>query len=104
MVNRDTTFLGRVTGRSLEDIQVYEGDIMVIDKSLKPQNRDLVVAVINGEFTAKFLHIDGKQILLRPASKRFNPIKVAEFDDFTIWGVVTRIIQDVKGRWSTSNS
>lgn len=103
MVNRDTTFLGRVTGKSLEDIHVYEGDIMVIDKSLSPQNGDLIVAVINSEFTAKFLYLNGKEFFLYPANQRFNPIKIAEYDNFRVWGVVTRIIQDVKGRWSTGN-
>lgn len=103
MVNRETTFLGRVTGKSLEDIHVFEGDIMVIDKSLKPQNGDLIVAVINSEFTAKFLSLNGRDFFLYPASARFNPIRIAEYDDFKVWGVVTRIIQDVKGRWSTGN-
>lgn len=104
LTNRDTTFLGRVTGRSLEDIHVFEGDIMVIDKSLTPQNGDLVVAVINSEFTAKFISIRGREIFLCPASKKFDPIRIAEFDDFKVWGVVTRIIQDVKGRWNVGNS
>lgn len=103
MVNRETTFLGRVTGKSLNDIHVYEGDIMVIDKSLKPQNGDLIVAVINSEFTAKFISIDGNEFFLYPANKRFKPIRIAEYDDFKIWGVVTRVIQDVKGRWNVGN-
>ena len=103
MTNRETTFLGRVTGKSLQDIHVFEGDIMVIDKSLKPENGDLVVAVINSEFTAKFISITGNDFLLYPANKKFKPIKIAEFDDFKIWGVVTRVIQDVKGRYNVGN-
>jgi len=103
MVNKETTFLGRVTGKSLQDIHIYEGDIMIIDKSLKPQNGDLIVAVINSEFTAKFISINGKEFFLYPANKRFKPIRVAEFDDFKIWGVVTRVIQDVKGRYNVSD-
>ncbi len=101
--NKETTFLGRVTGKSLEDIHVFEGDIMVIDKSLKPENGDLIVAVINSEFTAKFISINGKEFFLYPASKRFKPIRIKEYDDFKIWGVVTRVIQDVKGRYNVSH-
>jgi DNA polymerase V len=103
LTNRETTFLGRVAGKSLQDIHVYEGDIVVIDKSLMPQNGDLVVAVINSEFTAKFISINGKEVFLYPANKNFKPIRIAEFDDFKIWGVVTRIIQDVKGRWNVGH-
>ena len=103
MANKETTFLGRVTGKSLEDIHVYENDIMVIDKSLKAKSGDLVVAVINSEFTAKFIHIDGKECFLYPANKRFKPIRIEEYTEFKIWGVVTRIIQDVRGRWDVSH-
>ena len=59
--NAASTFLGRVTGESLKDICIYEGDIAVIDKSLKPEHRDLVVCAIDGEFNAKILHIDKLQ-------------------------------------------
>ncbi|MFN0291202.1 LexA family protein [Pedobacter helvus] len=45
--NKETTFLGRVTGKSLTDINIYEGDILVIDRSLKAVSGDLIVAAIS---------------------------------------------------------
>ncbi|WP_295674864.1 LexA family transcriptional regulator [uncultured Mucilaginibacter sp.] len=96
--NAASTFLGRVKGSSLKDITIYEGDILVIDKSLKPNNRDLVVCAIDGEFNAKILHRDRKGIRLMSANSSFEPIIINELTDFRIWGVVTFVIQNIKNR------
>lgn len=97
--NAASTFLGRVTGQSLKDICIYEGDIAVIDKSLMPEHRDLVVCAIDGEFNAKILHIDKLQgIRLLSANPDFQPILINELTDFRIWGVITFVIQNIKNR------
>lgn len=97
--NAASTFLGRVKGQSLKDIGIYEGDIVVIDKSLKAGHRDLVICAIDGEFNAKILHIDKLQgIRLLSANPSFQPILIQELTDFRIWGVVTYIIQNIKKR------
>jgi len=94
-----STFLGRVKGHSLKDICVYEGDIVVIDKSLKPEHGDLVICAIDGEFNAKILHLDALQgIRLLSANPDFLPIIIKELTDFRVWGVVTYIIQNIKNR------
>lgn len=97
--NAASTFLGRVTGNSLRDICIYEGDIVVIDKSLQPVHRDLVICAIDGEFNAKILHLDPLQgVRLLSANAAFQPIIIQELTDFRVWGVVTYIIQNVKNR------
>lgn len=97
--NAASTFLGRVTGSSLKDIFIYEGDIVVIDKSLQPAHRDLVICAIDGEFNAKILHLDPLQgIRLLSANAAFQPIPIEELTDFRVWGVVTYIIQNIKNR------
>lgn len=99
IANAASTFLGRVTGNSLKDICIYEGDIVVIDKSLQPVHRDLVICAIDGEFNAKILHLDPLQgIRLLSANSAFQPIIIQELTDFRVWGVVTYIIQNVKNR------
>ncbi len=99
ITNAASTFLGRVKGSSLKDICIYEGDIVVIDKSLQPEHRDLVVCAIDGDFNAKILHIDVLQgIRLLSANSDFQPIIINELTDFRIWGVVTYIIQNIKSR------
>jgi DNA polymerase V len=97
--NAASTFLGRVKGQSLKGIYVYEGDIVVIDKSLKPKHKDLVICAIDGEFNAKILHIDSlKGIRLISANANFQPIIINELSDFRIWGVITFVIQNIKNR------
>lgn len=97
--NAASTFLGRITGKSLQDICLYDGDIAVIDKSLKPEHRDLVICAIDGEFNAKILHIDPLQgIRLISANPEFHPIIIQELTDFRIWGVVTYVVQNIKNR------
>ena len=50
--NKDATFFFRVTGNSLVDANIHDGDILVVDKSLSPK-RTILICFINGEFTAK---------------------------------------------------
>jgi DNA polymerase V len=96
--NPSSTILGRIKGDSLKDIGIYEGDIAVIDKSLKPKNYDLVVCAIDGEFTAKILQIDKDGIKLIAANQQFKPIIIEEFTKFQVWGIITFVIQDIKSK------
>jgi DNA polymerase V len=99
IANPASTFLGRVKGKSLKDICIYEGDVCVVDKSLKPEHRDLVLCAIDGEFTAKILNIDKVAgISLVAANPDFKPIIINELTDFRIWGVIVFVIQNIKKR------
>ncbi len=86
-----TTFYARATGDSMSDKGIGDGDILVIDKSLPPQDGNIVVAYIDGEFTLKTLHHDKSSdcLWLMPANKKYSPIKVTQENEFIIWGVVT---------------
>lgn len=87
------TFFGRVVGNSLEEAGVTEGDILIIDKSLKPQDGNMCVCFLDGDFTLKFIRHSENEIWLIPANKAYTPIKVTEDNDFMIWGVVTYTIK-----------
>lgn len=90
------TFYGRVKGDSMVDAGISDGDIVVIDRALEPSHGDIVVAFINGEFTIKYLdtaHRDEGFILLVPANKKYEPIKVYNDDSLVIWGVVAWTIK-----------
>lgn len=90
-----TTFYARVVGDSMTDAGISDGDLLVIDKGLSPQNNDIVVAFIDGEFTLKRIQLDktNQCLWLMPANNRYKPIKVTEDNDFIIWGVVTYSIR-----------
>ena len=65
---------------------------MIIDRSLEPENRSIVLAVIDGEFTVKRVNVNDNELYLMPENDTFTPIKITEEMDFQIWGVVTFII------------
>lgn len=91
-----STFYGRVKGDSMIDANVHDGDILVIDKSLEPQNGDMAVCFIDGEFTIKYIKLEKDVIWLQPANEKYAPIKVTIDNDFLIWGIVTYCIQNVR--------
>ena len=93
----EATFYGKVEGDSMIEAGICNGDIAVIDRSLEPQQGDVVVAYINREFTIKYLDLTHKgdgYIELRPANKDFKPIRIDEDDDFEVWGVVVWTIKN----------
>ncbi len=93
-----STFYGRVTGDSMIEEGIDDGDILVIDRSLEPLNGDLAVCCIDGEFTVKRLKVERHRVLLLPANHRYQPIEVSEDDDFTVWGIVTHTIKKNRRR------
>lgn len=96
--HRETTFLARVSGNSLTDAGICDGDIVVIDKSLEAKNGDFVVAFVDGEFTLKEFRLDEKNncAWLIPHNKDYEPIKVTEENQFLVWGVLTYTIKHLR--------
>tara|TARA_B100000902_G_scaffold399868_1_gene473149 strand:- start:728 stop:1180 length:453 start_codon:yes stop_codon:yes gene_type:complete len=90
--NPSSTFCVRAIGESMKDAGIKSGDVMIVDRSLEPKNRSIVLAVINGEFTVKRVNVNEKELYLMPENDSFNPIKITEEMDFQVWGVVTFII------------
>lgn len=95
--HRETTFLARVSGNSLQEAGICDGDIVIIDKSLEAKNGDFVVAFIDGEFTLKEFRFDEAEncAWLIPHNKAYEPIKVTQENDFLIWGVLTYTIKQL---------
>ncbi len=94
--NPSSTFYGRVKGASMQDAGIVDGDILVIDKSIKPQDGDTAVCFIDGEFTLKYIKIEPDAVYLIPANPKFQALKVTEENNFCIWGVVTYSIKSHK--------
>jgi DNA polymerase V len=87
--NGDATYIFKVKGDSMIDIGIYEGDALLIDRSIEPRHGNIVLAVINSDFTVKRLHRRGGVIKLIPENQRYPTIVVKEEEDFSVWGVVT---------------
>lgn len=93
-----TTFYARVVGDSMRDAGIDEGDLLIVDKGIEPQENDVVVAFVDGGFTLKRIHIemDRHEFWLMPANESYHPIRVTEENQFMIWGVVT---YNIKRQW-----
>lgn len=91
--NKDATYFARVSGTSMIDAGINDGDLLIIDKSIAPSNGKAAVCFIDGEFTIKWLNINKDVIWLTPANKNFDPIKVTKDNDFIIYGIITYIIK-----------
>lgn len=89
------TFCVRVNGSSMEKANIYSGDVMIVDKSLSPQNNSIVLAVIDSEFTVKRIKKNGDKLYLIPENESFNPIEITEDMNFNVWGVVTHVIHEL---------
>lgn len=97
--NPEATFYGRVSGDSMRDAGINEGDIAVIDRSLQPADGDVIVAYVNEEFTIKYLDLTHKEegyIELQPANPDYLPIRIDSTDNFRVWGVVVWTIKQWK--------
>jgi DNA polymerase V len=88
-----STFYGRVKGHSMKDVGIFDGDLLVIDKSLEPKNDKIAVCYLDGEFTVKRIKIEDNAIWLVPANTDYKAIKVSEDNEFLIWGIVTHVIK-----------
>lgn len=89
------TFYGRVKGESMSGAGIYDGDLLVIDKSIEPINGKIAVCYIDGEFTLKRIKLNKNGLWLMPENGKYEPIKIEEHNDLKIWGVVTHVIKSV---------
>ena len=91
--NREATFYAKASGTSMIGAGIDDGDIMVIDRSLEPQNNKIAVCFIDGEFTVKRIKVEEDCVYLMPENKTYQPIKVTEENVLIIWGIVTYVIK-----------
>ncbi len=71
---------------------IHSDDLLVVDRSLEPKDRSVVIAVINGELTVKRIRIGKKKITLEPENENYSVQQITEDTDFQVWGVVTNVI------------
>ena len=93
--NPTTTFYGRVSGNSMIDAGINDGDLLIIDKSLEPKNNKIAVCFIDGDFTVKRISIEKDCVWLIAENQNYKPIQVTKDNDFIIWGIVTNVIKNL---------
>jgi len=85
------TYYVRASGDSMQGAGIYDNDILVVDRSLRAQAGQIVVAALNGDFTVKVLQTH-PCLLLEPRNEAYSNIEISDIDDFEIFGVVTFVI------------
>ena len=91
--NRPSTFLIRAGGDSMINIGIYDGDMLIVDRSLDAKSKDIVIASIFGELTVKKLILDVHgNPQLKSENELYSNIEIKNKEDLIIWGVVTSVI------------
>lgn len=93
--NEAATFFVRVAGGSMTGAGIHDGDLLVVDRSVKPEDGSIVVAALDGELTVKRYRIKDQQPYLVPESDEHEPIPVRPEQDLIVWGVVKHGIHEV---------
>ena len=93
--NKDATFYARVSGESMVGAGLDDGDLLIIDRSLSPENGKIAICFIDGDFTVKRIKKDKNKLHLVPENKKYQPIEVSEENELIIWGIVEYVIKKV---------
>ncbi|WP_091470843.1 LexA family protein [Paenarthrobacter nitroguajacolicus] len=90
-----STFIVRVTGQSMEQAGISDGDELVVNRALEPKDGSVVVAILDGELTIKRLRITPSGVILQADNPRFPDIEVPALAELSVWGVVERCLHYV---------
>jgi DNA polymerase V len=90
--NKTATGFFRMKGDAMRDAGIFDNDILVVDRSVKPASGKVIVALLNGELLVRRFHKNFSSAFLIPENPRYKTINLAEFSDFTVWGVVMHSI------------
>jgi len=91
--HKDSTFFVRAKGNSMIGAGIFDGDLLVVDKSLSAVSGCIVIAVIDGELTVKRLIYRGDSVILQPENPRFKEIELQDGQELQVWGVVTSTVK-----------
>ena len=92
----EASFYGDVSGNSMKDAGIFDGDRVIIDRAVEPHDGSIVLAWWNGDFTMKYLDLTHRKdgyIELRPANPDYPVFKVTDPENFQIWGTVIHLIR-----------
>jgi len=87
--NPFSTFFLRVKGDSMIDSGIYDKDLIIVDKSLTPRPGNVVIAMIDGEFTVKRFSMKNNKLYLKAENHNYPNFNFEDHNDIQIWGVVT---------------
>ena len=93
IVHAQATYFLRASGQSMIESGIFDNDILVVDRAIKPRHNHIVVAVVDGDFTVKRLYQRAGRIKLKAANPTYPDIVPKEGQTIEVWGVVTSSIK-----------
>lgn len=94
--NKPATFFLRVRGEAMIGAGIHDGDLVIVDRSIKPQSGKIVIAVLNGEMLIRRFEKTFNKMRLLPETNRLAPIDIdPSCEEFSIWGVVTYVVHSL---------
>ena len=94
--NKAATFMMRVSGDSMQDAGILDGDLLVVDRAIKPVSGSIVVVAVNGEYMVKRLRRTAADLWLDPANSQFQPMRIEPGQELHIFGVVKHAIHTLR--------
>lgn len=86
------TYFVRVSGHSMIEAGIHDGDVLIVDRALEPTDGRIVVAAVDGELTVKRLRTDDGEVRLAAENEEYEDLPVTRMNDVTVWGVVTHAV------------
>ncbi|MDT8992643.1 translesion error-prone DNA polymerase V autoproteolytic subunit [Curvibacter sp. APW13] len=89
------TYFLRVSGHSMVEAGIFDKDIMVVDRAIKPRHGHIVVAIVDGDFTVKQLYQRAGRTKLKAANPIYPDITPKDGQTIEVWGVVTATVRQM---------
>ena len=86
------TFFTRVSGNSMTDVGIHDGDVLVIDRAIEPKDGQIVIAAVDGEYTVKRIRRTRHRLYLVAENPDYPALEIHSHHQFEVWGVVTYVI------------
>lgn len=93
--DQTATFIVRVSGDSMRDAGIFDGDELIVNRALRPRDMSVVVAILDGELTVKRIRTTARGVVLQADNAEHPDIMVGELSELEIWGVVVTCIHTV---------
>lgn len=93
--NKPATFFFRMNSDAMVGAGIYQGDVLIVDRSIKASNGKIIVASVNGDLLVRRLQIQIKGISLIAENKRYGNMQIEEFSSSIVWGVVAYAIHSL---------
>ncbi|CAN5472671.1 translesion error-prone DNA polymerase V autoproteolytic subunit [soil metagenome] len=91
--NAQSTFVMRASGAAMRDAGIDDGDMLLVDRAVKPVHGHVIVAIVEGDLLCRRLHRRGKEVKLEAANPDVDTVPLKSDESIELWGVVTTIIK-----------